>query len=125
LLHVSALNNDYYHFDTVNHCLQGERYGMTYQLGDRVEIIVSRVNLDDRKIDFDLAEGFESERKARKRLPRRKEGGPDAARSKKGGVREKLRRGELGKGKPKKGAKPKKDAKAKPAPKARRKSKRK
>lgn len=114
LLHVSALNNDYYHFDAVNHCLQGERFGMTYQLGDTVEIVVSRVDLDERKIDFDLVADPELERKTRKRLPRRK-GEPSARRSGKESERDKLRAGKLGTSKKAKGktGKPKKASKTK------------
>lgn len=103
LLHISALSNDYYHFDAVNHSLQGERFGMSYQLGDTVEIVVTRVDLDERKIDFDLVADPESERKTRKRLPRRKADGAAVARPKKQSERDKLRTGKLGKGKGTKG----------------------
>lgn len=57
LLHVSALDNDYYHFDPVKHRLTGERTHFSYRLGDPVEIRVARVDLDERKIDFDLPPG--------------------------------------------------------------------
>lgn len=103
LLHISALSNDYYHFDAVNHSLQGERFGMAYQLGDTVEIVVTRVDLDERKIDFELVADPESERKTRKRLPRRKADGAAVARPKKQSERDKLRSGKLGKGKGTKG----------------------
>jgi len=75
LLHISALNNDYYHFDAVHHSLQGERFGVTYQLGDSVDIMVARVNLDERKIDFELAAGTQADNKDRKKAPRRKQRG--------------------------------------------------
>ncbi len=54
LVHITALDNDYYHFDPVGHRLNGERTGMVYRLGDRVRIQVAAVNLDERKIDFVL-----------------------------------------------------------------------
>ena len=57
LVHVTALHNDYYHYDAAHHRLVGERNGVTYRLGDRIEVKVVRVNLDDRKIDFELASG--------------------------------------------------------------------
>jgi len=79
LLHVSALNNDYFQFDAVHHSLQGERFGVTYQLGDTVDIIVSRVNLDERKIDFELAGDAQGDGKERKKAPRRKTGGAKPA----------------------------------------------
>jgi ribonuclease R len=55
LVHITALDNDYYHFDPIGHRLQGERTGSVYRLGDRVRVQVAAVNLDDRKIDFVLA----------------------------------------------------------------------
>jgi len=56
LVHITALDNDYYHFDPVGHRLTGERTGQIYRLGDRLRVKVAAVNLDDRKIDFVLAE---------------------------------------------------------------------
>lgn len=55
LVHITALDNDYYHFDPIGHRLHGERTGTVYRLGDRLRIQVAAVNLDDRKIDFVLA----------------------------------------------------------------------
>ncbi len=52
LVHITALDNDYYHFDPVGHRLTGERTGMVYRLGDRVRVQLAAVNLDERKIDF-------------------------------------------------------------------------
>ncbi len=56
LLHISMLAGDYYHFDAMRHCLQGESTGNTYKLGDSLKIKVIRVDLDERKIDFSLAD---------------------------------------------------------------------
>ncbi len=56
LIHISNLPADYYHFDSVTHSLRGERGGRKFQLGQKVTIVVSRVDLEDRKIDFELAE---------------------------------------------------------------------
>lgn len=56
LVHVTALPGDYYQFDGTHHVLKGERSGRSFQLGDKIEVIVTRVDMDDRKIDFDLAE---------------------------------------------------------------------
>jgi ribonuclease R len=52
LVHITALDNDYYHFDPVGHRLTGQRTGQVYRLGDRLRVRVAAVNLDDRKIDF-------------------------------------------------------------------------
>lgn len=56
LVHITALKNDYYHFDPVAHLLQGEDNGRVYRLGDPIRVTVARVDLDDRKIDFILSE---------------------------------------------------------------------
>ncbi len=55
LVHVTALPDDYYHFDPVHHRLAGERSGRSYRLGDTVEVKVMRVDLDERKIDFEVS----------------------------------------------------------------------
>lgn len=56
LVHITALDNDYYHFDPVGHRLSGERTGQVIRLGDPMRIRVAKVNLDDRKIDFVLVD---------------------------------------------------------------------
>ena len=56
LVHVTALGNDYYHYDPTRHWLMGERSGRIFRLGDQVTVRVVQVNLDDRKIDFELSE---------------------------------------------------------------------
>ncbi len=55
LVHVTGLPNDYYHFDPVRHTLVGERRGLKFSLADRVRVAVANVDLDERKIDFQLA----------------------------------------------------------------------
>src|SRR5690606_14133505 len=59
LVHVTALPGDYYHFDPVHHRLAGERSGRSFRLGDSVEVKVMRVDLDERKIDFELSQAAE------------------------------------------------------------------
>ena len=56
LVHVTTLKSDYYHFDEQSHCLFGERSKKRYVLGDEVNIVVARVSLDERKMDFSLAQ---------------------------------------------------------------------
>ena len=54
LVHVTSLKRDYYQFDPAHHRLVGELTGRSYRLGDRLQVVVARVNMEDRKIDFDL-----------------------------------------------------------------------
>lgn len=56
LVHVTSLKNDYYTFDAIKHRLLGERGGHVYRLGDRMTVLVARVDLDERKIDFEPVE---------------------------------------------------------------------
>lgn len=57
LVHVTSLPSDYYHFDAISHTLQGERTGKNYRLANRVRVKVARVNVEEKKIDFELLEG--------------------------------------------------------------------
>ena len=55
LVHVSSLPNDYYHHEPQHHRMRGERSGRTWHLADKIRVRVLRVNLDERKIDFEPA----------------------------------------------------------------------
>jgi len=74
LVHVTALKSDYYHFDASKHMMTGENSGKNYRLGDPIEIVVARVDLDDRKIDFVLPDTGEEERTPRKKSRNTKKG---------------------------------------------------
>ncbi len=54
LVHVTSLKRDYYQFDANHHRLVGEKTGRVYQLGDQVTVEVVRVDMEERKIDFDI-----------------------------------------------------------------------
>ncbi|MNN19079.1 Ribonuclease R [compost metagenome] len=87
LVHVTALPGDYYHFDPVHHRLAGERSGRSYRLGDIVEVVVARVDLDERKIDFELASNQLSAPVGRKKRDDKAASGRPA-KGRKGRVRE-------------------------------------
>ena len=78
LVHITALQNDYYHFDPAGHRLRGERSGRTYRLGDEVRVKVVRVDLDDRKIDFELADAVPDEKTVHEPKGKRRGGGRKA-----------------------------------------------
>jgi ribonuclease R len=71
LVHISNLDKDYFHYDPVGYRLRGERTGKVYGLGDTVQVIVARVDLDERKIDLELAKAPEPAAEPAKK-PRRK-----------------------------------------------------
>ena len=54
LVHITELGGEYFRFDEVRQELRGERTGIRYATGARVQVQVSRVDLDGRKIDFRL-----------------------------------------------------------------------
>lgn len=55
LVHVSDLGRDYFHYDEKQHAMIGERTGARYRLADRVTVELIRVDLEQNKIDFRLA----------------------------------------------------------------------
>jgi ribonuclease R len=56
LVHVNTLRDDYYIYNHVRHQLLGERTKKQYTLGLPVKVIVAKVNVDERKVDFVLVE---------------------------------------------------------------------
>ena len=78
LVHITSLPKDYYQFEPIQHRLIGERSGRVFRLGDEVEVKVMRVNFDERKIDFELADednsGEESVHKKSKKRSRKRKG---------------------------------------------------
>ncbi len=54
LVHITELGGEYFRFDEVRQELRGERTGIRYATGARVQVQVSRVDLDGRRIDFRL-----------------------------------------------------------------------
>ena len=56
LIHITALDDDYYVYDEAHLCLIGERTKKVYRLGDEVKVRCSRVDIDNREVYFDLIE---------------------------------------------------------------------
>ena len=56
LIHVTGLPKDYYHHEAAHHRMVGERTGRIFRLGQKLSIRLVRVNLEERKIDFELVE---------------------------------------------------------------------
>lgn len=84
LVHITELKKDYYHFDSVHYRLIGERSGRCYKLTDKLRVKVARVDLDEKKIDFVLADAEPSAPPAAKKKARtrRKKKARDGAKSK-------------------------------------------
>lgn len=92
LVHVTSLARDYYRFDPVGHCLVGDRSGRVYRVGDSLRVRVMRVDVDERKIDFEpvsepvaAGQGVRGKKVAKKKVARGKKaaGGSDAGAARK------------------------------------------
>ncbi|WP_430699145.1 ribonuclease R [Rubrivivax gelatinosus] len=62
LVHITELGGEYFRFDETRQELRGERTGVRYAIGTRVQVQVSRVDLDGRRIDFRMVREGEGER---------------------------------------------------------------
>ncbi|TAL17441.1 ribonuclease R [bacterium] len=91
LVHVSSLKDDFYHYNEEQQTLMGERGRRTFRIGDRIEVILERVDESRRQIDFTVlpppelpvsretkpgSREFPGQREARGRKPKEGERGP-------------------------------------------------
>ncbi len=69
MIHVTALGNDYFVLNESLNELRGQRSGIRFRLGDKIPVQISRVDLDNRRIELCLAKntGFKSLMKPEKR----------------------------------------------------------
>ena len=63
LIHVTGLPKDYYYHEASQHRMVGERTGRIFRLGQQLSVKVARVNLEERKIDFELVDNSQSKSK--------------------------------------------------------------
>jgi len=56
LVHITSLGQDYYRYEADHRRLVGEHSGRVYQTGDRLEVQVARVDMDQGRIDFSLTD---------------------------------------------------------------------
>lgn len=54
LVHVSYMDDDYYHYSETSHALIGEMSKKIYRIGDEVDIKVINVNMEEHAVDFIL-----------------------------------------------------------------------
>jgi ribonuclease R len=71
LVHISAIPGDYWQLESGGMGLVGQRTGRRWQLGDAVRVRLSRVDLTQRQIDFELLDADGSARHGTVRAPRR------------------------------------------------------
>jgi ribonuclease R len=82
LVHITELSNDYYHYDSVRHRLEGERHGMSYGLGDVVQVRLARVDLEEKKIDLQMLGVDKSRSKHSRRGKKTKQGNKSSGNNK-------------------------------------------
>lgn len=63
LIHVTALDDDYYVFDEKKYMYVGERKKKIYALGDVVKVKVEACNIEERTIDFSVAKTSDTKKK--------------------------------------------------------------
>jgi ribonuclease R len=54
LVHVSYLTDDYYRYSEENMAMIGERSGKLYRIGDKIQVKVLNVNMDESAVDFEV-----------------------------------------------------------------------
>jgi ribonuclease R len=84
LVHVSSLTDDYYVYVEEQYALIGERTRRQFRVGDRVRVCVAGVDIEERRINFELLEGpdVRSDDPVDKRTERRGRGTGRPARAK-------------------------------------------
>jgi ribonuclease R len=63
LVHISSMADDYYRFTEQYHTLVGESTKRIYRLGDQVQVLVVRVDMDRRQVELALVEILEAVRR--------------------------------------------------------------
>jgi ribonuclease R len=84
LVHISAIPGDYWELEDGGMGLVGQRTGRRWQMGDTVRVRLSRVDLTQRQIDFDLLDSEGAVSHGTVRAPRRGAGGGGENRARRG-----------------------------------------
>ena len=84
LVHISAIPGDYWELDNGGMGLVGRRTGRRWRMGDSVRVRLSRVDLTQRQVDFELLDADAAASHGTVRAPRR------------GGAEHRARRGPAG-----------------------------
>ncbi|WP_066919077.1 ribonuclease R [Steroidobacter denitrificans] len=73
LVHVASLGADYFTRDRSGFRMVGSRSGRTFRLGDHLRVRLINVVIDERKIDFELAEARTAQQRVRTPWQRRRQ----------------------------------------------------
>jgi len=58
MIHIRELADDFYEYDEENYCIKGRSTGKIYTLGDRVNIVVVKADLQKKQLDYKLADNL-------------------------------------------------------------------
>jgi ribonuclease R len=81
LVPLDELPDDTYRYDRASHSLSGRRPGQSFRLGDRVRVVVARVDLDRRELNFRLVGRGRAEGGGRRQQTAARRGRRDTGRS--------------------------------------------
>jgi ribonuclease R len=56
MIHIRELADDFYEYDEENYCIKGRSTGKVYTLGDKVNIVVVKADLQKKQLDYRLAD---------------------------------------------------------------------
>jgi len=56
MIHIRELADDFYEYDEENYCIKGRSTGKIYTLGDKVNIVVVKADLQKKQLDYRLAD---------------------------------------------------------------------
>ena len=56
MVHVSILPGDYYYYDEKTYSMVGERTGRTFKLGQKLKVLLTAADKQQRTIDFSIVE---------------------------------------------------------------------
>ena len=59
LIHVTSLQDDFYHYDARSRTLMGRRANHQFRLGDLLLVEIAHIDLDKRELDFRLIKRLE------------------------------------------------------------------
>jgi ribonuclease R len=103
LIHVSALPDDFYTFDSVRLAFTGRRNGRRYSIGAGLKVIIARVDAYKRQIDFapvgDMKPAVAKQPEGRSQVVQTRERPKPQDRRSNGGGKPKQQRGGRGQGK--------------------------
>lgn len=95
LIHITGLPKDYYYHEPAHHRLVGERSRRIFRLGDTLRVRVSRVDLEERKVDFELVEESSVRRGRPLAAGRKQKPGADGQRASTGEARKPRKRAKV------------------------------